>query len=200
MSIVPGTPPIRPDGEAFLSPVRGTPPIPPDRDKAVELSQLASRDEEGVALAPLAATTDGPVGVGRGGDSGAAGGAATSGGGGSSDANAGAMRVVRMGLGGDMLRQLVERIDLLRSLNTTEAAANAKLQATVTARAAELAAAAERVRREEAATLCGVLPLLLAKQRRLEQLEKELVDEDLPMWQQHTAADVDSPQDGGGVG
>ena len=37
------------------------------------------------------------------------------------------------------------------------------------------------MRREEAAALCCVLPLLLAKQRRLDELEKELVDEGVSM-------------------
>lgn len=164
----------------------------------VELSKLRSIDQEGDAIAPLAAaTTDGAHGSGRGASGGATGCAATSGAGaGDSDAHAAVATRVSMGLGGDMLRELVEHIDHLRSLTASEAAVNSQLQVTVAARAAELASAAERVRRAEATTLCGVLPLLLAKQRRLEQLEKELVDEDVPMWQDTGASD-NSEGDGG---
>ena len=80
------------------------------------------------------------------------------------------------GIGGAMLQALLARIAALRADVAKRTAANAALEQQVAQREAELEDSAAKTRSNAAAELASVLPLLLAKQEKLEGLEREAVD------------------------
>ena len=80
------------------------------------------------------------------------------------------------GIDGAMLQTLLVKIAALRADVAKRTAANAALEQQVAQREAELEDLAVKTRANAAAELASVLPLLLAKQEKLEGLEREAVD------------------------
>ena len=80
------------------------------------------------------------------------------------------------GVGGSMLHALLSQIACLRAEAATRADAHTALVAAMKQRESELSAEAEAVHAEAVAELSCVAPLLLAKQERLDALEREAVD------------------------
>ena len=78
-----------------------------------------------------------------------------------------------------MLRTLLEQIDTLRARCGVREAANRELSAAIARREGELAAQVERLNAANAAVLGAFLPLLIAKQRKLEELEREVVEKEI---------------------
>lgn len=83
------------------------------------------------------------------------------------------------GVGGEMLRELLGEIAKLREEARHLAAGSFEMALKVQRREEELAAEAEQLRASQAAELSSVLPLLLTKQKRLADLESELVEKGL---------------------
>ena len=76
------------------------------------------------------------------------------------------------GIGGAMLQALLARIAALRADVAKRTSANAALEQQVAQREAELEDSAAKTRANAAAELASVLPLLLAKQEKLEGLSE----------------------------
>lgn len=81
--------------------------------------------------------------------------------------------------GGEMVRALVERLTTLRAERDRHVATNNALKERLSERESQLEARAETLRRETLCELRDFLPLLVAKQRRLEELEREAVEKNL---------------------
>ena len=77
------------------------------------------------------------------------------------------------GIGGAMLRAMLARAASLRESNAAHAGENDALAAKLAQREGELTAAAEALRLRQVAELADVVPLMVAKQRKLAELEKE---------------------------
>ena len=78
-----------------------------------------------------------------------------------------------------MLKELLERARQLRRLSAVQRSVNASLVATVAQKEAQLEQEAEDLRAKEAAELTSFLPLLVAKQEKLQMLEREVVEHDV---------------------
>ena len=102
------------------------------------------------------------------------------------------------GAGGAMLCTLLEEVAALRAVAAEQSEEAAALRARVQQREAALEARIEQGRAAEAESLATLLPLLLAKQRRLGQLEEEvqrmgleLAEDELAEEEMATAYDAD---------
>ena len=82
-------------------------------------------------------------------------------------------------VGGGMLLELLEHMRGLRRMIASQDEANAALEEKVAQREAELESEAEALRAREVAQLSAFLPILIAKERKLEALEKEAVEKDV---------------------